>query len=88
MTWEFNWSSLGIDEEEFDHYVTMDDNIDCYGDLTDDQIIQEVQGIPKADDNEEVEEEEVQIPIKGRHPSGFEYYTPLSHVHTGRFLSH
>ena len=61
---EFNWSSLGIDEEEFDHYVTMDDNIDCYGDLTDDQIIQEVQGIPKADDNEEVEEEEVQIPLK------------------------
>ena len=29
---EFNWSSLGIDEDEFNHYVTMDDNIDCYGD--------------------------------------------------------
>ena len=41
----------------------MDDNIDCYGDLTDYQIIQEVQGIPKADDDEEVEEE-VQIPSK------------------------
>ena len=59
----FNWSSLGIDEEDFDHYVTIDDDIDCYGDLTDDQIVQEVQGVPIADvDDEEVEEEEVEVP--------------------------
>ena len=37
--------------------------IDCYGDLTDDQVVQEVQGVPIAHvDDEEVKEEVVEVP--------------------------
>ena len=92
---QFNWSSLGIDEEDFDHYVTIDDDIDCYGDLTDDQIVQEVQGVPIADvDDEEVEEEEVEVPSNADTLQALhEYHTPLSGLkrsctHPGRLLSH
>ena len=57
-------SSLGITEEEFDHFVTMDNNIDCYGDLTDEEIISDIRGDSTSIDvaKEESEDQDLQVP--------------------------
>ena len=59
----FNCSPMDINEEEFDQYVSMDSDIDCYGDLTDEQIAQEVQGVAGEDlTDEEPEDQELPVP--------------------------
>lgn len=57
-------SSPEITEEEFDHFFTMDNNIDCYGNLTDEEIISDIGGDSTSTDiaEEKSEDQDLQVP--------------------------
>ena len=60
---DVNFTALGITDQEFDHYVGIDDSVECYGELTDEQIIEDLQDTAVVSaDTEETEEVDYPVP--------------------------
>ena len=50
-------SITGLSDVEFEQYVNMDNEIDCYGDLSDEQLVEDLQQCSSSHSDEEEEEQ-------------------------------